>query len=138
MAKRTIKLLGEPIQNEDDKAAEAITPGHLVTFDGSGNLIKHNSAGGICARAFAMEREEMGQDIDVDYAINDTVKVGVFHPGTRVNAFIASGQNLTKGNLLESAGNGTLRVRASGETLGRILETTGAVTTLTRVRVEVM
>ena len=138
MAKRTIKLLGEPIQNEDDLAAEAITPGHLVTFNSSGDLIKHNSAGGICARAFAMEREEMGQDIDVDYAVDDTVKVGVFPPGTRVNAFIASGQNIQKGELLESAGDGTLRARASGETLGRSLEEVGAVTVLTRLRVEVM
>lgn len=138
MPKKTIKLLGEPTYNEDDKAAEAITPGHLVTFDGSGNLIKHNSAGGICQLAIAHEREEMGQGIDVDYAIDDTVKVGVYPRGTRFLGFAASGQNLTKGGLLESAGNGTFRARSSGQTLARILETTGALTALTRIRCEAM
>jgi hypothetical protein len=138
MAKKTIKLLGEPIQNEDDKAAEAITPGHLVTFDSSGNLIKHNVAGGFTQTAFALEREEMGDDIDVAYAINDTVKVGVFGPGTRVNALIASGQNINKGDYVESAGNGTLRVFGSGTRLGRSLENTGAVTVLSRMRTEIV
>jgi hypothetical protein len=137
MAKKVIKLLGEPIQNEDDKAAEAITPGHLVTFNGSGDLIKHATAGGNAARAFALEREEMGDNIDVAYAIGDTVKVGVFGAGTRVNALIASGQNLVKGDFLESAGNGGLRKLASGVPLGRSLETTGAVTATRRLRTEI-
>lgn len=138
MAKLTIKLLGEPIQNEDDKAAEAITPGHLVDFNGAGNLIKHATAGQHCAKTFAMEREEMGAGINVDYAIGDTVKVGHFKSGDRVLAFIASGQNLVKGNRLESAGNGTLRVLASGTPIARSLDTTGAVTVLTRLRAEMI
>ena len=111
---RVIKLLGEPIQNEDNAAAEAITPGHLVTLNGSGQVIKHATAGANTQRNFALEREEMGKTIDTPYAIGDTVKVGAFGPGTRVNALIASGQNITKGAKLESAGNGTLRVLAAG------------------------
>jgi len=111
---RVIKLLGEPIQNEDNKAAEAITPGHLVVVNGSGDLIKHATAGGATPASFALEREEMGKTIDTAYAIGDTVKVGTFPPGTRVNALIASGQNISKGAKLESAGNGTLRVLGSG------------------------
>lgn len=114
MGARVIKLLGEPIQNEDNAAAEAITPGHLVTLNGSGQVIKHATAGGNTERAFALEREEMGKTIDTAYAIGDTVKVGTFHPGTRVNALIASGQNIAKGGKLESAGNGTLRALAAG------------------------
>jgi hypothetical protein len=138
MAKKVIKLLGEPIQNEDDKAAAAITPGHLVDFDGSGNLVKHATAGGFCQLAVALEREEMGNGIDVDYAIGDTVKVGVFPRGTRFLGFIASGQNITKGNMMESAGNGTFRVFGSGTRLARSLDTTGAVTALTRIRLEAL
>jgi hypothetical protein len=137
MARKVVKLLGEPIQNEDSQAAEAITPGHLVTFNSSGNLIKHATAGGNAARAFALEREEMGDDYDVAYAIGDTVKVGVFYPGCRVNAIIASGQNLIKGDFLESAGNGNLRKLASGVALGRSLETTGAVTATRRLDAEI-
>lgn len=110
MAKKTIKLLGEPIQNEDDKAAEAITPGMLVTYDASGNVIKHATAAGNAAARFALEREEMGKDIDVAYAINDTVKLGTFYPGARVNALVATAAPaIIKGDFLESAGNGTVR-----------------------------
>jgi hypothetical protein len=109
-AKKTIKLLGEPIQNEDDKAAEAIVPGMLVNYNGSGDLIKHAGAGLNAAAAFALEREEMGKDIDVAYAIGDAVKVGVFAPGCRVNALVATAAPaIVKGDMLESAGNGTLR-----------------------------
>ena len=138
MARRIIKLLGEPVQNEDSKAAEVITPGHLVTFDSNGDLIKHNSAGGFTTTAFALEREEMGDDIDETYAVLDTVKVGVFGRGTRVLALIASGQNLVKGDYLESAGNGTLRKFAAGTRLARSLETTGAVVATQRLRTEIV
>lgn len=113
MARRVIVLLGTPVLNEDDAAAEAITPGHLVTFDGSGNLIKHNQAGKNAARTFALERDEMGQDIDDAYGVGDQVKVGSFGPGDRVYAFIASGQNLAKGDFMESDGAGRLRKDAT-------------------------
>src|SRR4051812_32685059 len=140
MAKRTIKLLGEPIQNEDDKAAAAITPGMIVTFDGAGNLIPHATAGGQAARAFAMEREGMGGDIDDVYAIGDTVKVGAFYQGCRVNALIANTVNVAKGNFLEvGATAGTLRLFATGVVVARALEsvnnTSGA---NARLRVEIM
>ncbi len=140
MAKRTVKLLGEPTQNEDDKAAAAITPGMLVNFNGSGDLVPHATAGGQAARAFALEREEMANDIDTPYAIGDTVKVGVFPPGTRVNALIATGQNITKGNFLESgAVAGTLRVFAAGIVLARALESVNnASGSNARLRVEIM
>lgn len=124
MAKRTVKLLGEPIQDEDDKAAAAITPGMLVNWNGSGDLVPHATAAatGRLAATFAMEREEMGQDIDTPYAIGDTVKVGFFYPGCRVNALIATGVNVGKGALLESAGNGTLRLATTGSAVARALE----------------
>jgi len=122
MAKRVIALLGEPLYNEDAAAAEAITPGHLVTLNGSGLVIKHATAAAACARRFALERDEMGKDIDTAYASGDRVKVGSFHQGQRVNAIIASGQNIAITGLLESAGNGTLRVLAAGVALARALE----------------
>lgn len=122
MAKRVIALLGEPIQTEDWAAAEAITPGQLVNFNGSGLLIKQATASVACASMYAMNRDEMGDDLDVAYAIGDTVKVGCFHGGQRVNAFIASGQNIALGAYLESAGGGNLKVFASGIVKGQALE----------------
>lgn len=146
MAKRVIILRGQPLINEDGVASAAIKPGYLV--DGVLSIAPHAVAGGVCPRTFALDREEMGVGIDdthriqpqisADYAVGDTVKVGAFAPGMRVNALIASGQNITINDRLESAGNGTLRKFTSGEILGRALETTGAVTVLTRLRTEVM
>jgi hypothetical protein len=123
MAKRTVKLLGEPIQDEDDKAAAAITPGMLVNWNGSGDLVPHATAAAtVVASTFAMEREEMANDIDTAYAIGDTVKVGFFGPGCRVNALVANAVNVAKGATLESAGNGTLRAVTTGKPVARALE----------------
>lgn len=145
MARKTIILLGQPVYNEDGVAGEVIKPGHLV--DGVLTILKHASAGGACPRSFALERDEMGKGIDAtpvtssgspDYAVGDTVKVGSFHQGQHVLAFIASGQNIQINERLESAGDGTLKAFGSGTIIGRSLEEVGAVTALTRIRVEIM
>jgi hypothetical protein len=137
MAKLSVKLLGEPIQNEDDKAAAAITPGMLVNWNGSGDLVPHATAGGNTARAFALEREEAGQDMNTVYAIGDTVKVGVFYSGCRVNAIIGV-VNATKGALLESDGTSKLRLFTTGTVIGRSLEALNNAAGTARLRVEIM
>jgi hypothetical protein len=113
---RPIKLLGEPIQNEDYPAADGtIKPGHLIVLNSSAEWIRHNvTSSASVAAQFALEREEMGQGIDVLYAEGDYVKAGHFGNGTRVNALIPSGQNIAAGQKLESAGDGTLRAVTSG------------------------
>ena len=140
MAKLTVVLLGNELvtQNEDNKAAEAITPGHLINYDSNGDWVKHATAGGDTARRFALEREELGQDMNDDYAIADTVKAGLCPRGVRVNSIIASGQNITKGNFLESAGDGTLRVLAAGTRLAQALESINANAGAARLRVEIV
>lgn len=144
MAKRVIILRGEPLVNEDGVASAAIKPGHLV--DGVLSVAPHAVAGGRCARTFALDREEMGAGIDdtyrtqptvsSDYAIGDTVKVGSFAPGMRVNALIADGVAVTINGFLESAGDGTLRPITTGVAIARALQTITGVG-LTRIRVEV-
>jgi hypothetical protein len=138
MAKLTVILLGNELvtQNEDDKAAEAITPGHLVAWNGSGDLVKHAGAAGVSGAMFALEREELGQDMNAPYAIGDTVKVGLCPTGVRVNSIIASGQNVTKGAFLESAGNGTLKVGTTNP-IGQALEAVNATATA-RLRVQII
>lgn len=139
MSKRLIKLLGEPIQNEDRKAAEVITPGMLLTIDSNGDLIKAATAGGYFTHMFALEREEMGLGIDDDYAVDDTVKVGVFAPGDRVLVLVPSGQNIQDGEYLEAGATaGTFRALAAGVRLMRSVEDLGLVNTLTRLRAEVV
>ncbi len=141
MAKITVILTGNDIVSfsEDDKAGAAIMPGMLVNYNGSGDLIPHGTAGAPAAKAFAVEREYMGMDMNMPYAVGDTVKTATCPSGVRVNALIATGQAVSKGGLLESAGNGTLRALAAGSPLARALEalnnTSGA---NARLRVEVL
>lgn len=141
MARRTILLMGDPIFNEDDKAAEAITPGHTVIFNGSGNLIKGPAAGINGQLAFACERDEMGKSIDDAYAIGDTVKVAVARKGDRFNALvIANAAAIVKGDLLEAGGGGAFRKLAAGVALARSLDTidNSAVGTQARIRIEAL
>jgi len=113
MARRVIALLGTPIvlDGQDARAAsEAITPGHLVHLS-AGAVAKNADDAANVAPNFALERDEMGKDIDVAYAVGDQVKVGAFHAGQRVNAWIASGENVTDGDYL------------TGDTAGRLTKT---------------
>jgi hypothetical protein len=122
---------------EDGAATEAITPGMLV--QGTSSVSKFSTAGGPAARRVAMERDEFGKGIDDDYASGDTVKVANLAPGDRVNALIASGQNISANAWLEPAADGTLRVFSAGTRWGRALEAinNSAGPTTARIRVEV-
>lgn len=119
---RVIVLQGNPILNENGVASEAITPGMLV--QGVTSIAKHSSAGGAAARTFALERDEMGSDIDTDYAIGDVVKIASCSPGDVVNALIVSGA-ISAGAFVESNGNGYLKAYGSGIRIGRVLESVG-------------
>lgn len=140
MNQRVIKLLGEPTQNEDHTASEAILPGHLVQRATDGTVAKHATAG-VTTKVpvlIALEREEMGQGVEVAYAISDKVKIGHFGAGTRFAGYVASGQNLNIGSRVESDGAGGFRVLASGAPLAVSLEATGAILAATRVAFEAL
>ena len=123
-----------------------INPGHLVK--GVATILKHASAKGACSRTFALERDELGKGIDnlyggttgyagtAFYQVADTVKVGSFAPGMRVNALIASGQAIAADDFLESAGDGTLQKYTNGVIIGRAMEAVTA-TALSHISVEV-
>lgn len=108
MASKVIALRGEPIVDEQNSCSAAITPGDLIEIN-SGQWRKHAGAGLNAPPWFALERDEMGDDIDTAYASGDYVKAGFFSKGMRVNALIPIGQTLVKGDKLESNGDGTLR-----------------------------
>lgn len=125
MAKRVIALLGgPPIVNEESIAQETILAGHLLELTSGGAVKKNTAAAANVARAFALERDELGTGIETAYASGDTVKVGVFHAGQRVYAFIASGQNIARGAYVTTDNAG--RVTATGVTaplrIGRATE----------------
>lgn len=143
--KRSVILKGTPTVNEDGAASAEVRPGYLVK--GVTTIAHQTVSNAPVPKAFALEREELGRGFDntyqsagqdsAYYASGDTVKVGVFRPGDVVTAWIASGQNIQADELLESAGDGTLK---SGSTalVGRSLDEIGAVTVLTPLRVEIM
>jgi hypothetical protein len=135
----TIYLGGGRTQVGDLAAAAAITPGHLVERDDVGGVIRWKLASADIAGppAVATEQSMVNKGVSDAYAAGDLMEVSVLHKGGTAWMFIASGQNISAGDLLGSAGGGTLK---SGATVARFsaLETTGAVTVLTRVRVEAL
>jgi len=138
-APNTIYLGGPRTIVNDMSAKAAITPGHLVervNTSGVWQWQKHATAGGNVGRSVATEQSMNNLGVDDDYAADDLVEVSLGAKGSTFWMLIASGQNISYGDSLESAGNGTLRILSSGTPLFTALETTGAVTELTRVRVE--
>lgn len=137
----TIWLGGDIVQVNDVAASEAITPGHLVERHSStgAKYKKHATAGGDTVKAVALDQSMMNRGVDDAYATGDLVEVGVFSPGATAWMLVASGQNITNGQKLESAGNGTLRAHSSGAALFAAVEdknnTTGA---SPRIRVEAL
>lgn len=135
----TIWLGGDRTQIGDMAAKAAVTPGHLVervNTAGVWQWQKHSTAGGGGQCAIATEQSMLNLGVDDDYAAGDLMEVSVAHPGSNWWMLIASGQDISYGQKLESAGDGTLRALAAGTEMFVALETTGAVTELTRVRVE--
>jgi hypothetical protein len=125
----------QPIYNEDRKAGEALIPGQLLTV-GSGNFIKHATAGGAVLLVVAAERDEMGKSVDDAYAVNDTVKAAAIPKGGRFLGWLASGQNVADGALLESNGAGQFRAVTTGVVLARAVEAVNATAAAARIRLE--
>jgi hypothetical protein len=133
MASKVIALRGEPIIDEQHTASEAITPGHLIELN-AGQWRKHAGSGAAAAAIFAMERDEIGNGIDVAYAADDHVKAGYYAKGDRVNALIPSGQDVAEGAELESDGAGRLKAGTT-KPVARAAAASGAVTADTRLPV---
>jgi len=108
MAAKTIVLKGDPIRKEC-LANEAITPGELLRFNSNDKLEPHGTAGGNAQAMFAVEEDFVGDGIDTDYASGDQVQYVVGRPGDEINAFLATGNNVAKGDPLESDGAGALQ-----------------------------
>ena len=110
---KKIILAGDPIYKEG-LANAAITPGHLVERMSTGKIRVHATAGGNAMKMFAVEMDMVGDDIDTDYAANDTVRFVVARRGDEINALLAiSATAVVIGSLVESAGDGTIRLHTA-------------------------
>jgi len=106
----TVKLKNYSNHIEEGLAAAAITPGMLCELSSTANTYqKHSSAGENAARIFALEDELQGKGIDDDYSAADRVQLWYPAPGDMVYAILEDGENVSRGDLLESAGTGNLR-----------------------------
>lgn len=118
----TILLKGRGIRKEA-VAGGTITPGHLLNINSSGQLVVHATAAGPVAPLFAVENDLVGKGITDNYSANDYVQAEYLYCGCEVYALVAAGATaITRGDLLESAGDGTLRVRGTGTAVAQALE----------------
>lgn len=143
MARNKILLLSDPPPaiHEDLGAGEVITPGHLLKRSSTDTWVKNTANADDVLTAVALERADLGQDISDNYAVADVVKAAVLVPGNRAYMFVASGDNVAKGDAMTGNNAGLLTKVgvADGNRLFVALEsvdaTAGAVAG-TRIRVE--
>ena len=94
----------EGVAGEDN-----ITPGMLLDIDGDGDLIKHDDAGENAVPYIAVENDYIGDDIDEDYNDEDQIRYHIGITGERYYMWLQDGENVSEGDFLESAGDGTLQ-----------------------------
>lgn len=132
-----VHLVGE-FRREELVAAAAISPGNLLEITSAGKFQKHSSSGGACLRIFAEIDALQGNTLSNDYSADDIVSANVELPGNEVQAFLKSGENVSIGDELESAGDGTLQALGTGKVVAVAREAedlsgSGAVDTLIQV-----
>jgi len=125
----------------DLKAVETIIPGMLLEYHNDGGALAwgvHDSADEPVQVVVALEQIEVNVGVDYAYSDEDLVKAGALRPGAQFWGLVDSGQNIAVSARLQSAGNGTLKAAATGDIRFVAVEGVGAVTTRTRIRVEVL
>lgn len=118
MSYNTIKVKKYSDIQEEFIAAGTIYPGMLVEMDSDGKVVAHNSAAARHMAMVAIENELEGQDIDTAYASGDPVQVWFPQRGDMAYMVLSNGENVAKGDGLESNGDGYLQKLTSGYQVG--------------------
>jgi len=111
MAYKTIFVQGIGVPKEAT-ASGAITPGHLLerTSAAVDTVKVHATAGGdVVPKLVAVEDDLQGKEIGDAYTSANNVLMRVATPGDECYMLLKNGENVAKGDLLESAGNGELQ-----------------------------
>lgn len=134
----TLKVGDDGMIRKEGVAASAVTPGMLVKRTSAG-VAAQSAAGGYVPKAFALENDLVGDDIDDAYDADDTVQIGIFGAGCEVYAFLAYGENVVIGDALSAAAGGALQKQAGTEpTIAFALEAVNNnAAGLDRIKVEV-
>jgi hypothetical protein len=139
--------LGGPAHLVNDLAAGvATTPGMTVEMYSNGGVLEVRPTASATEQvtiAVALEQGELNKTVADVYAIGDLIKVAFLAPGSTFWALIPSGQNIAVGALLQSNGDGKLKVATATTADANVakfqsLEASGAVTADTRIRVQVI
>lgn len=135
----TIFLGGRRTQIGDLAVSEVLTPGMGVERFNSAGVIRWRKATNNVANppAVITNQTMLNKGVDDNYAIGDLAEVSILEKGASAWMFIASGQNVSAGNLLGNAGDGTLKTGAT-VALYTALENKPNVIVLTRIRVEAL
>lgn len=111
MSKNSIKLRKWiDILYEFTATAVAINPGMLIELTSADKVQAHATAGGNVLPMFALEDELQGNDLNDAYAVSAKIQAWVPQRGEVVQAVLADGETAVIGSLLESNGDGYLRV----------------------------
>ncbi len=113
MAYNTIKVKKYSDVIEEMTAGGTITPGMLVEMTSTGTCRAHSAKDENAIPMFALEDEMQGKTVDDNYVATDQVQVWIPGRGDMVYALLAQGQNVTKGALLSSNGDGRLKAAPS-------------------------
>lgn len=116
----TILIKGDSWVTHEAVASVALTPGEFVTFDSSGEFALPTA--GDTLTMIVIEDDIAGQEITVDYDINDNCRAVVPQPGSVVYAVLADAQNVPIGRELEMDGNGHLITIGSNEEVAIAME----------------
>lgn len=137
--RRSVRVKGDGVPCEA-LASGSITPGHLVELtSATQDTVKvHATAAGEAQRAFAVEDDLQGNDIDDVYSSGANVLYAIFNRGDEVYAILATGQTVTKGDKLESAGNGQLRKLTNGVAVAIAKESVTTTAAVARIVAEVL
>lgn len=137
-----------PVHDNEHIASGIITPGMLIEIvpDQASAAPKyrfHTTSTEQVSIIVAGEQNWMNLGVDDDYADGDLVDAIYLKPGSIIWGLLASGQNISMGEKLQSAGDGTLKSATATTAAANVakfqsLDNIGAVTVLTRVRAQVI
>ncbi len=109
-----ILVIGTAVQDEAKVgAAGTLTPGEIVEFDGSEELIVHGTADGTVSGAIVRERDLFGKDKAEVIPVADSALIIYPQSGAVVQAFLEDTGNVAKGDALSSDGLGSLQAAAA-------------------------
>ena len=136
MANNTILMRARARFTLERIAGGVITPGHLCLIDSSDEAVVNGAAADVDPeKLWALENQASGLGISDDYASGDRVVMQQSLPGELIYAFLDNGENVAIGASLESAGNGNLQARTTGDVVAFAEEAVNATGGTARIKV---